>query len=168
MGRGSWREPYVGVGVDGARRSAEIDRSEADTLDRDSPRWATLLESSARWERQAEEMELAELERVMSRQNVLDQWEVLQLALGANSAAQAAMVEAKRAEARTSRLVTEAGYQLSLTVPCDYCGVAAGVACVAEPGVNVHRYPRQHGVRDSAARKIVRAASHEKEARQAT
>jgi hypothetical protein len=163
MARDGWRDPYVGVGADGARRSAEIDRSEADALPGGSDRWQDCMSSALAWERQAEEMEQAETEQVVSRQNVLDQWDVLQIALESNSAAQAAMVEAKRAEARTSRLVMEARYQLSLTVPCDYCGVAAGHACIAEPGVNVHRYPRQHGVRDSAAREIVKAASGEAE-----
>ena len=50
-----WRNPYVGSGADGARRSANIDRDELDTLDRDDPRWDAIVESIERWERQAEE-----------------------------------------------------------------------------------------------------------------
>jgi hypothetical protein len=52
-----YRHPYVGEGADGARRSAQIDRGEAATLDTDDPRRATLLESAARWEQQAEAIE---------------------------------------------------------------------------------------------------------------
>jgi hypothetical protein len=47
------RDPYVGSGADGARRSAEIDRTEADCLDRTDPRYVRLLESAADWEAQA-------------------------------------------------------------------------------------------------------------------
>ena len=50
-----WRNPYVGSGADGARRSADIDRDELDTLDTDDPRREALEESVRRWERQAEE-----------------------------------------------------------------------------------------------------------------
>lgn len=50
-----WRNPYVGSGADGARRSANIDRDELDTLDRDDPRWDAIVDSIERWERQAEE-----------------------------------------------------------------------------------------------------------------
>jgi hypothetical protein len=52
-----YRHPYVGEGADGARRSAQIDREEAATLDAHDPRRATLLESAARWEQQAEAIE---------------------------------------------------------------------------------------------------------------
>jgi hypothetical protein len=52
-----YRHPYVGDGADGARRSAQIDRKEAATLDAEDPRRATLLESAARWEQQAEAIE---------------------------------------------------------------------------------------------------------------
>jgi predicted lipid-binding transport protein (Tim44 family) len=52
-----YRHPYVGEGADGARRSAQIDREEADGLDADDQRRATLLESAARWEEQAEAIE---------------------------------------------------------------------------------------------------------------
>jgi hypothetical protein len=48
------RIPYVGDGVDGARRSAEIDRAEADTHPTDSPAWQRCMDSAARWEEQAE------------------------------------------------------------------------------------------------------------------
>lgn len=49
-----WRNPYVGSGADGARRSADIDRDELDILDLDDPRREYLEESVERWERQAE------------------------------------------------------------------------------------------------------------------
>ena len=47
------RVPYVGEGVDGLRRSAQIDRAEADGLDRANPRRAELLASARRWDTQA-------------------------------------------------------------------------------------------------------------------
>jgi hypothetical protein len=47
------RLPYVGTGADGARRSAEIDRTEADGLDAADPRRDELLQSADRWELQA-------------------------------------------------------------------------------------------------------------------
>lgn len=53
------RQPYVGAGADGARRSAQIDRDELDTLDRDDPRRPLIEESATRWDRQAEELEAA-------------------------------------------------------------------------------------------------------------
>lgn len=48
------REPYVGEGVDGCMRSAQIDREEADRLDLDDPRYAEVIASAERWEHQAE------------------------------------------------------------------------------------------------------------------
>ena len=54
------RRPYVGEGADGARRSAEIDRTEAEGLAWSDPRRVELLESAARWERQADLLDLAE------------------------------------------------------------------------------------------------------------
>lgn len=51
------REPYVGTGADGARRSAEIDRSEADGYDRGDPRINERLMSAERWELQAADLE---------------------------------------------------------------------------------------------------------------
>jgi hypothetical protein len=51
------RWPYVGEGADGARRSAQIDREEADTLPWDDPRRVTLQMSAARWNQQAAELE---------------------------------------------------------------------------------------------------------------
>jgi hypothetical protein len=51
------RWPYVGEGADGARRSAQIDREEADTLDSSDPRRDELLLSAAAWELQAEREE---------------------------------------------------------------------------------------------------------------
>jgi len=53
------RNPYVGDGADGARRSAAIDRSEADGYDYDDPRRAECLASAARWEGQAARLEEA-------------------------------------------------------------------------------------------------------------
>ena len=50
-----WRNPYVGSGADGARRSAEIDREEMDLLDLDDPRREAIQDSIERWERQAED-----------------------------------------------------------------------------------------------------------------
>jgi hypothetical protein len=50
------RTPYVGEGADGARRSAEIDRNEADTLDPGDRRDEVLL-SAERWDEQATEIE---------------------------------------------------------------------------------------------------------------
>lgn len=50
------RRPYVGEGADGCRRSARIDREEADVAG-DEDRRATLLESAERWEAQALEIE---------------------------------------------------------------------------------------------------------------
>jgi hypothetical protein len=51
------RRPYVGEGADGCRRSAEIDRSELDTLDPDDPRVPYLRESAAEWDRLAEQFD---------------------------------------------------------------------------------------------------------------
>jgi hypothetical protein len=53
MSERGWRNPYVGSGADGARRSANIDRDELDILDRDDPRRPAIEESIERWERQA-------------------------------------------------------------------------------------------------------------------
>lgn len=54
------RDPYVGAGADGARRSAQIDREEADCLDRGTPRYDMLLSSAAAWDRQADELDAAD------------------------------------------------------------------------------------------------------------
>jgi hypothetical protein len=48
-----YREPHVGTGSDGARRSAEIDRTEAETVHAGSARWYELMGSAAKWEVQA-------------------------------------------------------------------------------------------------------------------
>jgi hypothetical protein len=56
MAREDWREPYVGQGADGARRSAQVDREEADTLAPGSRAWNQAHLSAERWERQAEQM----------------------------------------------------------------------------------------------------------------
>lgn len=55
------RLPYVGEGADGCRRSAQIDREEADGLDRvhDAERILELLSSALRWEAQAEQHDRA-------------------------------------------------------------------------------------------------------------
>lgn len=50
------RRPYVGQGVDGARRSARVDHEEADTLPAGEDRDRCLL-SAERWGRQAEHLE---------------------------------------------------------------------------------------------------------------
>lgn len=50
------REPYVGQGVDGCRRSARIDREEADCLDLSDPRYAEVIASAESWEWQAEQL----------------------------------------------------------------------------------------------------------------
>lgn len=47
------RRPYVGDGEDGARRSARIDREEADCLSWSDPRKDELHDSAERWEQQA-------------------------------------------------------------------------------------------------------------------
>lgn len=67
--RAGHRIPYVGEGADGARRSAEIDRSEVDSLptgphqpgysEATEERKAALLASVERWEQQAAELEQA-------------------------------------------------------------------------------------------------------------
>lgn len=51
------RRPYVGTGADGARRSAQIDREERDTLPAGAERRDELEESARRWEAQAERIE---------------------------------------------------------------------------------------------------------------
>ena len=51
------RDPYVGSGADGARRSAQIDREEADCLPIGEARDRCLV-SAERWDRQAEHLEL--------------------------------------------------------------------------------------------------------------
>lgn len=53
------RNPYVGAGADGARRSGYIDLSEADTLD-PGERKDELLLSAERWFLQAEQLEAAQ------------------------------------------------------------------------------------------------------------
>lgn len=52
-----WRVPYVGVGAEGARRSAQIDRDELASLALDDPRYPGVEASAARWDRQAQEIE---------------------------------------------------------------------------------------------------------------
>jgi hypothetical protein len=54
------RKPYVGEGAEGARRSAAIDRSEAEGLD-PGPYRDSVLSSEARWLEQAEALEAAEV-----------------------------------------------------------------------------------------------------------
>ncbi len=55
------RTPYVGSGEDGARRSAEIDREEADRVDIFDSRYNRLLESAESWEAQARDLMLERL-----------------------------------------------------------------------------------------------------------
>lgn len=52
------RRPYVGEGEDGARRSARIDREEADGLDILDPRYDEVQASAARWDQQARDLML--------------------------------------------------------------------------------------------------------------
>ncbi len=53
------RNPYVGDGADGARRSAAIDRSEAELFDSGDPRIGERLASATDWDAQAEFLETA-------------------------------------------------------------------------------------------------------------
>ncbi len=53
------RTPYVGSGEDGARRSADIDRNEADTLAWNDPRRDELEKSARAWKDQAHHLVLA-------------------------------------------------------------------------------------------------------------
>jgi hypothetical protein len=55
------RYPYVGEGIDGCFRSAQIDREEAELLPAEDPRREELEESARRWSRQARELLHAEL-----------------------------------------------------------------------------------------------------------
>lgn len=50
------RNPYVGDGVDGCLRSADIDRAEADTHPTASPAWDRCSASAYRWEMQARDL----------------------------------------------------------------------------------------------------------------
>lgn len=65
---GGWqsfeRPPYVGAGANGARRSAEIDRTEAESLARGDERRDECLLSAERWIMQAERLEQAERDAV--------------------------------------------------------------------------------------------------------
>lgn len=54
---GKHRDPYVGEGADGARRSAQIDREEADCYTLDDPRVGALIESAIAWEQQAADLD---------------------------------------------------------------------------------------------------------------
>jgi len=55
------RNPYVGTGEDGCRRSARIDREEADGLNWRDPRHDELIASAEAWEAQAQLLMLARL-----------------------------------------------------------------------------------------------------------
>lgn len=57
-----YRAPYVGAGADGSRRSAQIDREEAD-VERDPERRELILASAARWEEQARRLERRAIDR---------------------------------------------------------------------------------------------------------
>lgn len=54
---GRHRTPYVGEGIDGALRSAEIDRSEADGFPTGSQERERCLASAKAWEKQARQEE---------------------------------------------------------------------------------------------------------------
>jgi hypothetical protein len=70
------RNPYVGQGADGCRRSAQIDREESHTLDREDPRVERLLESAERWERQAEVLEASGEDELGHQLRCCDEHEV--------------------------------------------------------------------------------------------
>lgn len=55
------RAPYVGAGEDGARRSAQVDRDEADGLSWTDERKDRLIDSAAQWEDQAYRLMLERL-----------------------------------------------------------------------------------------------------------
>jgi hypothetical protein len=58
-----FRTPYVGDGAEGARRSAAIDREEADVTDPADPRYGVLLASARLWDEQARAAARAETSR---------------------------------------------------------------------------------------------------------
>lgn len=62
------RIPYVGDGADGCRRSAQIDREEADGLMMNSERWQELQDSARRWEAQAEEIEANQIGHLVQKE----------------------------------------------------------------------------------------------------
>jgi hypothetical protein len=51
------RDPYVGEGADGARRSAQIDREEADQLEPGTTQYDYVLASAERWDQQARDLD---------------------------------------------------------------------------------------------------------------
>lgn len=51
------RTPYVGEGADGCRRSAQIDREEAELLPEGDGRFKWLIASVVAWEQQAARLE---------------------------------------------------------------------------------------------------------------
>lgn len=57
----AYRTPYVGEGEDGARRSEQIDREEADGLSWTDPRHDELIKSAERWRDQAYDLVLKRL-----------------------------------------------------------------------------------------------------------
>lgn len=57
MAHEHWRRPYVGEGIDGVRRSAVIDREEADNFRPGSESWTVRILSAMSWDQQAKEME---------------------------------------------------------------------------------------------------------------
>lgn len=65
--KSTWREPYVGEGADGARRSAQIDREEADTYPTGGDRWQDCHSSALAWERQAREIEREQIDLLRDR-----------------------------------------------------------------------------------------------------
>lgn len=65
-----YRLPYVGAGADGARRSAEIDRSEADGFDPGEDR-DRCLTSAEEWDRQARTIELETRAKLADRLDMI-------------------------------------------------------------------------------------------------
>lgn len=51
-----YRTPYVGEGADGAKRSAAIDREEADTHPNGGREWKRCMRSAHAWDEQAAEL----------------------------------------------------------------------------------------------------------------
>lgn len=77
----TYRRPYVGEGADGCRRSAEIDRTEAEGMDVDDPRRDAVLASVQQWSAQAAELAARDAIRVRLEEagdalaQALDDWD---------------------------------------------------------------------------------------------
>ena len=103
------RRPNVGEGADGARRSAEVDRSEADTHLIGSPAWQYCRDSAERWEAQAAALDAAADEPPCRHSWVAGMMHVHDEDLGAVYAARSArgeVIECERCEATYSPRTT--------------------------------------------------------------